>query len=298
MKTLTKMGKLMNPDFRQNLPFIPIPEGALSIEVEYKAKSSYPVVASPSVEGTIGSAIIPPTYSQDQHLTWKKMFKKQSNLMEGHLCKEYIEGVHFLKFPNDRVPKLASSSEELKKCTEWQIIRAEGLVSPVNFFALLANKVFPCTDFIRHMDEIDYTPAPDTFHDQIGHLPMITNKRFAEFFHLFGIAGSQAKNDEEVTWFNRIYWFTVEFGLINQTAHLGAKRDSTLTRIYGAGIASSCGEILYSLSDKVVKHPFNIDKITETTFDIHHMQDQLFEIESFDELEMEFRKWAIRKKFI
>jgi phenylalanine-4-hydroxylase len=290
----------MNPEFKQSTNFlsIPIPEGELSIEVEYKAKSSYPVVPSPSVEGTIGSKIVSPTYSQEQHQTWKKMYEKQLGLIQDHLCQEYISGIQYLKFPKDRIPALARSSEELKKCTEWQVIRAKGLVSPVIFFALLANKVFPCTDFIRHMDEIDYTPAPDTFHDQIGHLPMITHKRFAEFFHLFGIAGSQAKSQTEVEWFNRIYWFTVEFGLINETAHSGINRNPALTRIYGAGIASSCGEILYSLSDKVVKHSFNIEKITETTFDIHKMQEQLFEIESFEELENEFRKWAIKKGFI
>jgi phenylalanine-4-hydroxylase len=290
----------MNSEFRPNLKnhSIPIPEGALSIEVEYKAKSSYPVVPSPSVEGTIGSKIIAPEYSKEQNETWNKMYEKQRVLVQDHLCEEYINGIHHLKFPLDKIPKLADSSEALKKCTEWQVIRAEGLVSPVNFFALLANKVFPCTDFIRHADEIDYTPAPDTFHDQIGHLPMITHNRFAEFFHLFGIAGSAAKNEEELMWFNRIYWFTVEFGLINETAHKGNNRDPKLTRIYGAGIASSCGEILYSLSDKVKKHPFNIDKIIETDFDIHHMQDQLFEISSFEELETEFRNWARKKDFI
>lgn len=287
----------MNPDFNTKQTHIPIPEGALSIEVEYKAKSSYPIVPSPSVEGTIGTKIIAPTYSDEQHYTWEKMLKKQSNLIHGNLCKEYIDGIKFLEFPKDKVPNLAKSSEALKKCTNWQIIRAEGLVSPKNFFALLANKVFPCTDFIRHIEEIDYTPAPDTFHDQIGHLPMITNKRFAEFFHLFGLAGAHAQSDEEVMWFNRIYWFTVEFGLINPSAHAGLKRDASQTRIYGAGIASSCGEIVYSLSDKVVKVPFDINKMIETTFDIHHMQDLLFEIESFDELESEFRNWAVKKVF-
>ena len=275
-----------------------IPEGALSIDVEYKAKSSYPVIPSPSLEGTIGSKIIAPTYSQEQQETWNKIYSKQRILVQNHLCKEYINGVQHLKFSVDKIPALSASSEALKKCTGWQVIRAAGLVSPVNFFALLANKVFPCTDFIRHIDEIDYTPAPDTFHDQIGHLPMITNTRFAEFFHLFGIAGSSAKNEEELMWFNRIYWFTVEFGLINETAHKGNNRDPNLTRIYGAGIASSCGEILYSLSDKVTKHPFSIQKIIDTSFDIHHMQDQLFEISSFEELESEFRNWAIKKKFI
>lgn len=276
----------------------PLPTGALSIEVEYKAKSSYPVVPSPSIEGTIGHNIIAPTYSQEQHETWKELLKKQKNLVQTYLCQEYIEGVKYLKFPAERIPSLAYSSQELKKCTDWQVIRAEGLVSPVNFFALLANKVFPCTDFIRHIDEIDYTPAPDTFHDQIGHLPMITHSRFAAFFHLFGIAGAAAKTEEEVEWFNRIYWFTVEFGLINPTAHLGKERKPALTRIYGAGIASSCGEILYSLSDKVKKVPFNIDTVINTDFDIHHMQELLFEISSFDELENEFRNWAMRKGFL
>ncbi|KAB8032293.1 phenylalanine 4-monooxygenase [Fluviispira multicolorata] len=277
---------------------IPIPEGALSIEVAYKAKSSYPIVASPSCEGTIGAEIISPTYSQEQHETWKIMLKKQSQLVKDYLCKEYLEGMNLLNFPKEKIPSLSHSSESLKKSTGWQIIRAEGLVSPKYFFALLANKVFPCTDFIRHIEEIDYTPAPDTFHDQAGHLAMITNHRFAEFFNLFGIAGAQAKDDEEVMWFNRIYWFTVEFGLINPTAHAGRNRVDNQCRIYGAGIASSCGEIVYSLSDKVKKHPFSLDVISETDFDIHHMQDQLFEIESFDELESEFRNWAQKKGFI
>ena len=277
---------------------IPLPKGALSIEVEYKAKSSYPIIPSPSIEGTIGKQIIAPTYSQEQHETWKKMLKRQQELVQAHLCQEYLSGIQALKFPADRIPALSQSSIELEKCTHWQIIRAEGLVSPINFFALLANKVFPCTDFIRHMDEIDYTPAPDTFHDQIGHLPMITNPRFAEFFHLFGIAGANAKSEEELSWFNRIYWFTVEFGLINPTAHHGKERKPQLTRIYGAGIASSCGEIVYSLSSKVKKIPFDIGVIIKTDFDIHHMQDQLFEISSFDELENEFREWAKKKGFL
>lgn len=285
---------------RENLSAleIPLPKGGLSIEVEYKAKSSYPLIPSPSIEGTIGQEIIPPTYSQEQHETWKKMLKKQKELVPSYLCEEYLAGTQLLKFPDERIPNLAHSSTELMKCTGWQVIRAEGLVSAVNFFALLANKVFPCTDFIRHIDEIDYTPAPDTFHDQIGHLPMITNARFAEFFHLFGIAGAAAKTEEELEWFSRIYWFTVEFGLINPTAHLGIGRKPEMTRIYGAGIASSCGEILYSISDKTKKIPFQIDKVTETGFDIHHMQEQLFEISSFDELETEFRNWAIRKRFL
>lgn len=270
------------------------------MEVEYKAKSSYPIEPSKSPEGTIGQNILYPIYSSEQHVTWKSLFEKHGLLLKSdkYLCQEYVAGMKHLEFPKNKVASLSHSSEMLEKCTGWKVIRVEGLVPPEKFFALLANKVFPCTDFIRHYDELDYTPAPDTFHDQVGHLPMITDPRFAEFFHIFGLSGSRAKNQEELEWFNRIYWFTVEFGLINPTAHQGAERDLSKTRIYGSGIASSCGEILHCLSNTVGKKPFDLSVICNTSFDIHHMQDQLFEIESFDELENKFRNWATQKGFL
>ncbi len=282
------------------LPKIPLPELPLSMEVEYKAKSSYPVVPSKSQEGTIGENILPPIYSAEQNDTWQKLFSKHQGLLKqnNYVCDEYLSGMDLLKFTSQNVPLLAEISKKLKSASDWEIALVAGLVPPQKFFALLANKIFPCTDFIRHQDEIDYTPAPDTFHDQVGHLPMITHKRFADFFHLFGVAGCSVKNEEQLMWFNRIYWFTVEFGLINPTAHLKNKRDNSKAQIYGAGIASSCGEIIYSLSDNVVKNPFNLDIICQTEFDIYHMQDNLFEIESFDELEDKFKAWAIKNSFL
>lgn len=270
------------------------------MEVEYKAKSSYPIEPSKSAEGTIGEDILYPVYSEQQHTTWKSLLEKQTSLLKSgkYLCDEYIKGTAHLDFPKDKVASLAHSSQMLEKRTGWKVIRVEGLVPPEKFFALLANKLFPCTDFIRHFDELDYTPAPDTFHDQVGHLPMITDPRFADFFHAFGVSGSRAQSQEELEWFNRIYWFTVEFGLINPTAHKGELRDSSQSRIYGSGIVSSCGEIVHCLSDTVGKKPFDLDVICNTSFDIHHMQGQLFEIESFDELEHKFRNWAKQKGFL
>lgn len=278
---------------------IDIPRGVLSVDVEYKAKSSYPVKKSVSPEGTIGEHIAPPLYSAQQHKTWEMLLEKHAQLLTQHayLCDEYANGVKKLNFPKTHVPNLRDMSVVLKQATGWQVIRVEGLVGPENFFKLLANKVFPCTDFIRHQDELDYTPAPDTFHDQVGHLPMITHQRFADFFHLFGLAGTRVKTPEELEWFNRIYWFTVEFGLINPTAHQ-SRYDSNLSQIYGAGIASSCGEIVYCLSDKVQKKPFDPDVVAQTGFDIHHMQDLLFEISSFDELERSFYAWTARNGFL
>lgn len=275
-----------------------IPTGKLSTEVEFKARPSEPIRKSPSPEGTIGRAILPPVYAEEQHSTWTELFRRQSEIIEGRVCAEYLDGREYLKYPSNRVPDLAYLSERLRQATGWQIIRVEGYVPENIFFRLLANKCFPCTDFIRHPTELEYTPAPDMFHDLMGHLPLITNPRFASFFHAYGLAGTQVKSEEEVAWLGRIYWFTVEFGLMNKNAHTPAQRTSKETTIYGAGIASSVGEIIHSLSDTVKKEPFNINLISQRAFDIHHMQDTLFEIASFEELESEFRRWASDKALL
>lgn len=281
-------------------PRIPMPEIPLSIEVEYKAKPSFPIKASPSPEGTVGADIQSPEYAAEQHDTWQALFSKHHSLAHGphFLCEEYLDGLRILDFPTDKVPSLGTMSSRLEATCGWRIIRVAGLVPPEKFFPLLANRVFPCTDFIRHKDELDYTPAPDLFHDQVGHLPMLTHQRFASFFHLFGLAGCAARTEEHMMWFNRIYWFTTEFGLLNPTTHQKQARDKDKTKIYGAGISSSCGEILYSLSDKVKKHPFDLEHMIQTDFDIYHMQDTLFEIESFDELEEKFKTWARKHQFL
>jgi len=275
-----------------------IPVGKLSTEVEFKAKPSEPIRKSPSPEGTIGKDILPPLYADEQHLTWKELFLRQGRILEGRVCSEYLKGRALLKYPEDKVPDLAALSERLRSATGWQIIRVEGYVPENIFFRLLANKCFPCTDFIRHPSELEYTPAPDMFHDLMGHLPLITNPRFASFFHSYGLAGTRVQNEEEVAWLGRIYWFTVEFGLMNKNAHNPKLRDPKNTQIYGAGIVSSVGEIMNSLSDVVKKEPFLVELVAQRPFDIHHMQDTLYEIESFDELETEFRRWASDKALL
>ncbi len=275
-----------------------IPTGKLSTEVEFKARPSDPIRKSPSPEGTIGADILPPEYAEEQHSTWRELYSRQSAILDGRVCPEYMAGRELLKYPADRVPDLAFLSEGLRQATGWQIIRVEGYVPEHIFFRLLANKCFPCTDFIRHPTELEYTPAPDMFHDLMGHLPLITNARFASFFHAYGLAGTRVKSEEEIAWLGRIYWFTVEFGLMNKNAHKPALRNPKDTVIYGAGIVSSVGEIIHSLSDVVKKEPFNVDAISQRPFDIHHMQDTLFEITSFDELESEFRRWASEKALL
>lgn len=279
-------------DFAVASSGVTMPTGPLSVDVVFKARPSAPVEPSPSPEGTMGTAIRPPLYAAEQHNTWKALFERQSEVLQGRVCEEYLEGRRCMSFPSDRVPHLAYASEMLERRTGWRVVRVGGYVPEDVFFKILANRAFPCTDFIRHPDEFEYTPAPDMFHDLMGHLPMITNPRFAEFFHQYGVAGMRAKTPHQVQMLGRIYWFTVEFGLINPTAHAGSKRDPARCQIYGAGISSSVGEIIHSLSEEVIKKPFDIDLIAVTEFDIHKMQPTLFEISSFDELVSEFSRWS------
>ena len=164
-------------------------------------------------------------------------------------------------------------------------MRVDGLVPDKEFFHLLAERIFPSTDFIRERSELGYTPSPDMFHDLLGHVPLLIDKRFTAFFEKFGIAGVNAfkRGHAGTKMLPRIYWYTVEFGLIQNPAGL---------RIYGAGIVSSPNEVLYALSEQPKKHTFNIDTIAAKPYDIWHMQEELFVIPSFDELENEFERWA------
>jgi phenylalanine-4-hydroxylase len=285
----------MNSDVRF-LSFIPPPP--LSVEVEFKAQPSLPVCPSPSAEGTIGAQIVAPVYKLEQHQTWQKLVSRQEVLLQNRVCSEYIHGREQMNFSKDKIPHLAEVSLPMNAASGWNPIRVAGYVPEPVFFKLLAAKCFPCTDFIRHPTELEYTPAPDMFHDIMGHLPLFTNVRFAKFFHTYGLAGLNAKNDEDIAMLGRIYWFTVEFGLMNVHAHDKIKRKSEDSKIYGAGIVSSVGEIPYSLSDKVSKEPFDIEKVSKTLFDIHNMQEHLFEIESFEELESEFSSWAKANRFL
>lgn len=271
-------------------------DGPYSVPVEFKAKPSHPIKPSPSAEGTVGKDILPPIYADEQHSTWTMLYKRHEALIEGRLCNEYIEGRKLMQFPKGRVPHLAEISEHMCKYSGWQLARVDGYVPESTFFQILAQKRFPCTDFLRHPTELEYTPAPDMFHDLMGHIPLFTNPKFASFFHLYGVAGTHARSETEIKMLGRIYWFTVEFGLINPTAHTSA--DPAQSRIYGSGIASSVGEIAHSLSPKVKKYPFNIDKIALKEFDLHHMQEELFEISSFEELEKEFKRWATDKNLL
>ena len=209
-------------------------------------------------------------------------------LLPVRACQEFLKGLEVLQFPHGRIPPLNILSRLLEKATNWKVARSPGLLDEKDFFACLAQRIFPCTDYIRSREEIDYTPAPDMFHDIFGHAPMITDPSFADFYQRIGQAALNAEGEDRIG-LQRIYWLTVEFGLIQSSGGL---------RIYGNGILSSYNEVQHSLTDAVEKRPFDPDKIAKQDFDIWHLQPLLFVIDSFQQLQEGFYDWAASRNLM
>jgi phenylalanine-4-hydroxylase len=224
-----------------------------------------------------------PRYTPDEQSIWRILYARQESLLPGRAADEFLHGLRLLGLEHDRIPALADVSRKLERLTGWRIARTPGLLAAEDFFGHLARRIFPCTDYLRGRDELDYTPAPDCFHDIFGHTPMIVHPRFADFYQKIGQAALACGDPVTMEELTRIYWFTVEFGLI---------RNPGGPRIYGNGIISSFGETQHSLTDQVAKEPYTPERLARQTYDIWHFQDTLFVIESFDELETEFDRWA------
>lgn len=229
-----------------------------------------------------------PNYTDEQNETWAIMYRRQMKALPGTASREYLDALKKMNLPEDRIPTLKEVNQSLEKATGWRVTRVGGLVPEKEFFECLSQKLFPCTDFIRDRAELEYTPSPDMFHDIFGHLPLITNPYFAEFYEYFGKAALKA-NQEQLIKLQRIYWFTVEFGLIQNPEGI---------RIYGSGILSSVGEVSYCLSDKVRRHPFDYKKVESQYYEIYHMQDDLFVIPSFEWLLESFKEYVAQEGLI
>ena len=235
-----------------------------------------------------GYEIEAPHYSPEEHETWRLLYARQRALLPGRAADEYLEGLARMGFPEETVPSLPAASAVLAETTGWTVARVPGLLHEADFFAHLARRVFPSTDYIRPRHEMDYTPAPDLFHDVFGHMPMITHRAFADFYQRLGAAALTARGEDRRR-LERFYWFTVEFGLIRTRRGL---------RIYGNGILSSYAEARHSLTDGVAKLPFDADRIAEQDYDVWHLQPLLFVIDSFEQLADEFDAWAKRRRLL
>jgi phenylalanine-4-hydroxylase len=226
--------------------------------------------------------IVYPDYTDDEQSNWKFLFDRQMKLLPNRACDEYMEGAEKLNLSPDKIPYLKELSLIFNKTTGWKVARVPGLIHEQNFFELLRGRVFPSTDYIRGKDELDYTPAPDLFHDIFGHMPLLTNEAYASFYQKFGEAALNAKGTDR-TKLETFHWFTVEFGLIRNPAGM---------RIYGAGILSSLQEVQHALSKEVKVIDFDPERIIVQEYDVWHLQPVLFAIESFEQLEEGFNIWT------
>ncbi len=229
----------------------------------------------------VGDEIAYPDYSDEDQRNWGFLFRRQMQMLPGRAGAAYLRGVDTLDMTDQRIPALADLSRTLERTTGWRVARIPGLLHERDFFTLLSERIFPSTDYIRGTDELDYTPAPDLFHDIFGHMPMLTEPDFADFYQLFGQAALNATGVDRQS-LERLHWFTVEFGLI---------RDPQEIRIFGAGVNSSKNEVLHAL-DGAEQRPFSIDAIINQDYEVWHLQPILFVAESFDQLVTEFRNWA------
>jgi phenylalanine-4-hydroxylase len=213
-------------------------------------------------------------YSPTENDTWKFLLERQNELVKTRASKEFLKGVELLKFSNE-IPQHFEISEILSKHTGWGVEPVPALIQPEEFFSLLAKKRFPAANFIRTPVDIDYIQEPDVFHELFGHCPLLTNYAYAEFMHEYGKLALKADRKLQLRMF-RLFWFTIEFGLILEDG---------LMKAYGGGILSSKSEVIYSVeSDLAERIPLDPMTALRTPFRIDILQPIYFVINSFDDL--------------
>jgi phenylalanine-4-hydroxylase len=203
-------------------------------------------------------------YSAGEHQVWLTLYERQAAILEGRACDEFLRGLDALDLRGQGIPDFARVNERLGRLTGWSVVAVHGLVPDEVFFDHLANRRFPAGRFIRRPDQLDYLREPDVFHDVFGHVPMLTDPTFADYMQAYGRGGARAAGLGQLHHLARLYWYTVEFGLMDTAAGL---------RIYGAGIVSSRAETVYSLEDpRPRRAPFDLDRVMRTPYRIDDLQ--------------------------
>jgi phenylalanine-4-hydroxylase len=215
-------------------------------------------------------------YTAQDHGVWKTLFERQSQLLLGRACDLFVQGMCDLPISAEQIPDFSRLSDVLMQRTGWQVVAVPGLVPDEVFFDHLANRRFPAGNFIRDPANLDYLEEPDVFHDVFGHVPMLMNPVIADYIQAYGVGGLRAQKLGVLDKLARVYWYTVEFGLVQQADGL---------RIYGAGIASSRLESLFALEDPSPNRiAFGLERVMRTRYRIDDYQETYFVIHDFDEL--------------
>jgi phenylalanine-4-hydroxylase len=240
--------------------------------VEYQSsdRGEIPIYA----EGIVDQAY--DEYSDTDHQVWATLFRRQSEVLPNRACDEFLQGLADLQLGPDRIPRFTEANAVLSAQTGWELVAVNGLLPDLRFFELLAARKFPVTWWIRKPEQIDYISEPDLFHDFFGHVPLLANPVFGDYLQAYGAGGVKAAGLNALSFLARLYWYTVEFGLIQTPAGL---------RIYGAGILSSQTESKYSLeSASPNRIGFDLLRVMRTRYRIDSFQQSYFVINNFAQL--------------
>lgn len=216
-------------------------------------------------------------YQPEDLDVWKTLFSRQFDNLQNKSCQEYLDALKQMEevLSEDQLPNFEKMNKWFEQSTKWNIECVPGLIPVEDFFKLLSEKKFCSSTWLRSKEQLDYLEEPDMFHDIFGHVPLLSNPVFSSFMHEFGRLGiSMAHDETRLIMLQRLYWFTIEFGLIQQNG----------LKIYGAGIASSFGESNSSLSGEAEKQQYDIEKVLYTPFKTDEVQSIYFVIESFESL--------------
>jgi len=218
----------------------------------------------------------PQRYTAVDHATWRALFDRQTELLRGRVVPEYYAGLEALGITDAGIPDFSEMNQVLARATGWRVVAVPGLVPDAVFFAHLAARRFPAGYWIRSPDQLDYIEEPDVFHDVFGHVPLLMQPSYADYIAAYGRAGLAYAGQPALANLARLYWYTVEFGLMRTGEGL---------RIFGAGMLSSAGESVYALeSPRPLRVAFDCERVLRTRYEIDHYQDIYFVLSGYDDL--------------
>ena len=248
---------------------------------EYRTRRDYIASLSKQFRLDPNHKIIDVDYSPEEQRIWQIVATKLEEFHKKYASAFYLSAKKKLGITNERIPQLSEMSRRLTELTGFRLAPIEGLVDTRAFLSWLSWRTMLSTQYIRHHSRPEYTPEPDIVHEAIGHIPMFTNKNFADFSSFIG-DGARVATDEQLEELGRLYWFTVEFGLVEENGELKA---------YGAGLLSSFGELEHAFTDNVERRPFDLKRVINTDYDYSDMQPILYVIPSYAELREVTRKY-------
>lgn len=215
------------------------------------------------------------TYTRENHEVWSMLWDRRMEQLVDIGSRVFLDGADIIGLTRHLVPELRQVNTVLREKTGWSAVPVTGFIPAGEFFRSIARRRFPTTITVRPKDQLDYLPEPDIFHDVFGHVPLHAHPVFADFLQRFGAVAARARNEEDTRRMARLFWFTVEFGLIHEDGR---------TKVYGSGLISSHGDCANALGPDCDRRPFSLEAVLEQEFEIDRFQDVLFVIDSFDDL--------------